>query len=320
MRWPEGPSDASQLPKSVSVRRSICSSFVQQHKAAFRVELAHDGRCHAQLVRTRHIAPALALISERAVVHGEPRQREVGAVQKGAAFLPLGINGIRQRFVLVGITPCFIFSARLVQVGADFPVDLLGVSDTGFQFRRAFVLQVLSGFFEQSPGLSSHWRTVRLPAAAERPGCPTLLQILYMLRQLRRAFTLALIFAVAGQYLLLAADQLGYTDRLIRSIVVFHLLLSKMFFLFCDLPNGGAAVVQRADLPVECRKTVSDADDFQRRVGLFPVVHIHEAWQVERQLFHELVQQLLAALTAGRVGHRQRTVFPRRSTTSPLRD
>ena len=139
-----------------------------------------------------------------------------------------------------------------------------------------------------------------------------------MLRQLRRAFTLALVFAVAGQYLLLAADQLGYTHRLIRSIVVFHLFLGKMFFLFCDLSNGGAAVVQRADLPVECCKTVSDADDFQKRVGLFPVVIFMKRGRSSASCSTNSFSSCWPPLRPDGSDTVSALFFPRRSTTSPL--
>lgn len=122
--------------------------LVQQHKAAFRVELAHDGRCHAQLVGTRHIAPALALISERAVIHGKSRQREVGAVQKGAAFLPLGMRNLGEVFdslayeykltqairegylcpILAQTIPLQLDISQVALSGGDFAVGGLGTA------------------------------------------------------------------------------------------------------------------------------------------------------------------------------------------------
>ena len=73
--------------------------------------------------------------------------------------------------------------------GADFPVDLLGVSDTGFQFRRAFVLQVLSGFLSSLQVFHRIGALFACLLQLSGQAVHTLLQILYMLRQLCLLYT-----------------------------------------------------------------------------------------------------------------------------------
>ena len=53
----------------------------------------------------------------------------------------------------------------------------------------------------------------------------------------------------------------------------------------------------------------ADADDLQQGLSLFPGTGLHELRKIQRQLAHELIQQLLAALPAAGVRDLQITIF-----------
>ena len=130
-----------------------------------------------------------------------------------------------------------------------------------------------------------------------------------LLLQLSLPVPLALVFAVPRQDLLLAADQLRSAHRFVRRLRVFEHFLRKGLLLPGDLADGGAPVKDRFDLPVQSGQTVPHADDLQKRVSLLLIAGRHEAGQVQRQLLHELVEQLLTSLVARGVGNSEGAVL-----------
>ena len=142
-----------------------------------------------------------------------------------------------------------------------------------------------------------------------REGIDLLLQRFYLLFELRDAKPLALVLAIAGQDVLLAADQLHRADRLGRGVGVFLHLLGVGPFLGGDLADGGALVVQRLDFPVQLRQLVPHADDLEQRVGLVPVAGVEEARQIQRQLLDKFVEQRLPGPLSGGVGDGQCAVL-----------
>ena len=127
--------------------------------------------------------------------------------------------------------------------------------------------------------------------------------------QLLRLPALALVLAVAGKDVLLLADEVGRTDRLIRSFRVGDQPFGKVLFLGGQLTGEGALVVQALDLQIPGVQLGPNADDAQQDVSLFLVAGVHEAGQVEGQRLHKGVEQLLAAAAARGVGDGQAGVL-----------
>ena len=258
----------------------------------------------------------LAFVSKDAVLHAQPRQRQVCAVQQGHAVGTLLLDGFGQAVVLAGVLGGFVLSPGFFQVGPHLAVGLLNVPDGGFQLGGGFVLQLGDGLscsfplIEQLGVLGVQFICQLLQCGNAFPGALQLVHtLLHLLFKLCILGPQALVLAIPGQNVLLLADELGGAHRLVRGFRVGDHFLGKVLFLGGQLTGEGALVVQALDLQIPGVQLGPNADDAQQDVSLFLVAGVHEAGQVEGQRLHKGVEQLLAAAAARGVGDGQAGIF-----------
>ena len=258
----------------------------------------------------------LAFVSKDAVLHAQPRQRQVCAVQQGHAVGTLLLDGFGQAVVLAGVLGGFVLSPGFFQVGPHLAVGLLNVPDGGFQLGGGFVLQLGDGLscsfplIEQLGVLGVQFICQLLQCGNAFPGALQLVHtLLHLLFKLCILGPQALVLAIPGQNVLLLADELGGAHRLVRGFRVRDQFLGKVLFLGGQLTGEGALVVQALDLQIPGVQLGPNADDAQQDVSLFLVAGVHEAGQIEGQRLHKGVEQLLAAAAARGVGDGQAGIF-----------
>ena len=251
----------------------------------------------------------LSFISKGTVLHAQLRQGQVSTVQQGHAVGPLLGDGFGELVVVAGILGGLVLGPGLFQIGPHLLVGLLDAPDGGFQFGGGFVLQVLGRFPGRAKrfvyfGLLLHQLCKGLfqlnAAVGQRAG---------LAFEKVDVLPLALVLAVAGQDLLLLADEVGGADRFFRGIGVGNQLLGKVLFLLGQLAGEGALVVQGLDLQIPDVQLAADADDAEQDVRFLLVGCLHKAGQVKGQRLDKGVEQLLAAAPPGGVGNGQGAVF-----------
>ena len=108
-------------------------------------------------------------------------------------------------------------------------------------------------------------------------------------RQLGRLRAPPLVLAVARQYVLLLAHQVGDAHGLLRGVVVVRQPVRVRPLGLGVSPGQLPVLVGPPYLAVEARQLGIDAKRLEQRRGLVGVRPGHEARKVERELAHELV-------------------------------
>ena len=196
-----------------------------------------------------------------------------------------------------------------IEVRAHLFIDDLDVADILLELCGRFIVQIFRAFqrtLQVTFGLCK-LLTVR---------CKLCAQIVYFLHQTFTRFTehgsiqtLALVLTVLREDLLLRPDELTCGNRFLRCIRVIRHLFRKLRFLVGNLPDCTAAVVEVVFLHLELLELRAYADDLQKHLGFLARRRFHKFRQINREFFHELVQELLAGALAGRVRDLEVAVF-----------
>ena len=188
----------------------------------------------------------------------------------------------------------FLFSAGLFLVGADLDVDCLHIADIGLQLLRRFIQKIQSitarNFTVATNGFILRLQVIQLPA-----------QAVSLSLHLRGPLPLPLVLAVPGKDVLLPLNQVIGGNRLHWGLRVSGDLFGVLGFLVGNPANRQTVVVKGVLFPLQLYELILYTDNFQQDSGLFLRTCLHEFRQIERELFHKFIEQLLAGTPPFRV-------------------
>ena len=222
-----------------------------------------------------------------------------------------------QQGIFVPVFFRIFFRLNLVQVRPDLDVNGFDIRNIGFQFSCGLIFPGILGTGEGDLFLFYGFVICSLGffQALLCFRCGSVCHGQCLLRGGGLAFCFGSVGAdprllsVPREDILLLANQLGRTDQLLRRVWIIWLLFCELLLLISCPAYIKALLIQFLFFLVKLRQLRTYSNDLQKRVRLFLPGCFHELRKVQCQLFHKLIQELLAAFFSGRVCNLQVAVL-----------